>query len=853
VAFLDGGLDARKRSVIEGHVAGCSACAELMTWAAADQAQRSGSDVDGGRPLVGHLAPGSRVDRYQVLGAVGRGGMGEVYAAYHPDLDRKIALKVVHESGADSSERRARLLREARAIARLSHPNVVSVYDAGTVDGGVYVAMEFVEGETVDSWLRGGPRSWRDIVDVFIAAARGLEAAHAAGIIHRDFKPQNVMIGRDGVVRVMDFGLARFAEEPPDPAHAGAESERPHVSATVTKTGALVGTPAYMAPEQFHGEAIDARADQFSFCVALHEALFGQRPGSSRLEPADAAEPARTSKVPSWLRSAVMRGLADDREQRFSSMGELTRALAKGRSRPRRRALAVSVVCGIMLVAGGGWRVARAGRIHCEVPTARLEAAWSGHDDSRRQTIHRAFVASGRPTAELSWARVAKALDDYVRQWSAMYVETCEATHVRGDQSAEVLDLRMSCLAENLEDARVLTSVLSTADANIVSHAVAAAQGLTPIVRCADLSVLRSAVPMPRDTATLEKVRTLRASLKEAQVFRDMANFPAAYKRASALQSEVEASKYGPLLGELLELIGCSGASARGLKWAEETWHEALFISEAARDDATAARVAADLIMIGIVEPKRIAEAQTWFRLCDSVVDRLGPAHERVRAWALNNLALVHAHAGDFEGAEKLMRRAIEIKERVLGIDHPDVAISLADLANIFSEGGRPAEALEIAPRALDILSEHGDPESPIVAIARDAIGTSLIAVGRAVEAESLFGSELERLRRQDPSDPFIPFALQGIGTSRLASGHPEAAVPFLEDALRRREASDPIPSNIAESRFSLARALWDSARDRRRALNLAMTARQAYAAGNFRRNEQAVADWLATHRLADR
>src|SRR4029079_6234222 len=160
---------------------------------------------------------------------------------------------------------------------------VVSVHDAGTVDGRVYIAMEFVDGETVDSWLRSSPRGWRELVDAFVAAALALAAAHAAGIIHRDFKPQNVMIGRDGVVRVMDFGLARFAEEPPDPAHAGAESELPHVSATVTKTGALVGTPAYMAPEQFHGEAIDARADQFSFCVALPHARSRQRLGYAPL------------------------------------------------------------------------------------------------------------------------------------------------------------------------------------------------------------------------------------------------------------------------------------------------------------------------------------------------------------------------------------------------------------------------------------------------------------------------------------------------------------------------------------------------------------------------------------------
>ena len=185
---------------------------DLTTWAAADLFDRRRETGEQRRPLLGELAIGSQVGRYRILGLIGRGGMGEVYAAYHPDLERRIALKIVDESGPDSAERRTRLLREARAIARLSHPNVVTVYDAGTLGDRVYIAMELVEGETVAAWLRAVPRTWRDVVDVFLAAGRGLAAAHAAEIVHRDFKPHNVMIGKDGAVRVMDFGLARLVK-----------------------------------------------------------------------------------------------------------------------------------------------------------------------------------------------------------------------------------------------------------------------------------------------------------------------------------------------------------------------------------------------------------------------------------------------------------------------------------------------------------------------------------------------------------------------------------------------------------------------------------------------------------------
>jgi tetratricopeptide (TPR) repeat protein len=776
--------------------------------------------------------------------------MGEVYAAYHPELDRRIALKVVGESSANGHEHRARLLREARAIARLSHPNVIAVHDAGTVGDRVYIAMEFVEGETVDAWLRAQSRSWREVLDVFVAAGRGLAAAHAAGVVHRDFKPQNVMIGRDGSVRVMDFGLARLAEEPVD-SPGGADAEPRPIPTTVTRTGAVVGTLAYMAPEQFRGETPDARADQFSFCVALHEAMYGARPALAHL-PEERTQPARPGIAPAWLRGVVARGLADRRAERFASMDDLMRALVKGRSRPRRRALGAGVSVAIMLVALGGWRVARGGRISCAVPSARLDAAWSGRDDSRRQSVHRAFVASGRPTAEISWQRVAKALDDYMSQWSAMYVATCEATHVRGEQSGEVLDLRMSCLTENLDDVKALTSVLGQADANAISHAVTAVQGLPHIRRCADVTALRSAVPLPRDPRTLETVRALRSGLKELQALRDVGGDNAKLlKRANALRPQVEATKYAPLLAELLELIGSAVDSTDDLASAEVTLHEALFAAESARDDATAARVAADLVYVGT--SNRLREAEMWFRLSQSILDRLGPEHERTRAWALHDFAIALYTNGEFARAETSVRAAIAIKERILGRDHPDVAISLQGLANVLLELERPAEALAAINRAIDIDSKNGDPESSLFAFAHTARGEALLGLGRPIEAEAAFRMGW-RLRSSQPGDDAfdVSFALQGIGDVKLAQGDPRAARPFLEQALRVREGR-PLKIMASETQYSLARALWASGGDRRRAVQLAGQSRDIYTDYNFSRKAEAIAAWLATHKLVNR
>ncbi|MDQ3262411.1 MAG: serine/threonine protein kinase, partial [Myxococcota bacterium] len=276
--------------------------------------------TEGTRPGSGSpLVRGATLGRYVVLDLLGCGGMGVVYAAYDFGLDRRICLKLVrHAGGERSAERQERLLREARAAARVSHPHVVTVHDVGTWEEHVFVAMELVEGGTLRRWLRSAQRSRAEILDAFVQAGRGLAAAHAAGLVHRDFKPDNVLVGDDGRVRVTDFGLARDAEAP-SPLDAG------HTS----------GTPAYMAPEQHRGEPASAASDQFSFALALYEALYHCSPYAAS-NPEElrafkslgrfAPQPAR-SKVPGWLRAALLRALSAERPARHPSMQALLGAL----------------------------------------------------------------------------------------------------------------------------------------------------------------------------------------------------------------------------------------------------------------------------------------------------------------------------------------------------------------------------------------------------------------------------------------------------------------------------------------------------------------------------------------------
>ncbi|MEJ7598935.1 MAG: protein kinase [Kofleriaceae bacterium] len=356
--FVSGTLPPSLLIKAETHLAGCRDCRDLVAALAADSAEDSNLQTYPHERLspsqvtqrpTRTLTIGDRVGRYLVLTALGAGGMGVVFAAYDPQLDRKVALKLLRAGLTyNTKDARTRLRREAQAIAQLSHPNVVAAYDVGTTEeGDLYIAMEFVEGDTLTTWLKKWPRTWREIVDVFLQAARGLVAAHSVGLLHRDFKPDNVLVGGDGRVRVTDFGLARSLMVPDE-----AVRPRPDMAALsveLTATGTVLGTPRYMAPEQLTGPDIDARADQFSFCVALFEALWDAHPlpgatSVSMLEKGEKAiSPPEGTKVPPAIIRAVQRGLERDRAKRFATMTALIAELVPPPMRSSRNAALAGV------------------------------------------------------------------------------------------------------------------------------------------------------------------------------------------------------------------------------------------------------------------------------------------------------------------------------------------------------------------------------------------------------------------------------------------------------------------------------------------------------------------------------
>ncbi|MFP2932474.1 serine/threonine-protein kinase [Pyxidicoccus sp. 3LG] len=495
------------------------------------------------------MPPVPQVGRYFLLKRLGEGGMGVVYAAYDPDLDRKVALKLLHaDRRTDTEEARARLLREAQAMARVSHPNVIPVFDVDVWGDRVFLAMELVDGGTLSSWVKEGQRSWREVLEAFLSAGRGLQAAHEAGLVHRDFKPANVLVSRAGRVFVTDFGLARPVGALPREALApeGESSflpaERRMLETPLTEAGNIIGTPSYMSPEQFRGDDLDPRSDQFSFCVALYWALYRQRPfepskmeayasslkarpqaGTEATEPLQVTaplereaprpspppvliqEPPRDAKVPAWVRQAVLRGLSLDPAGRFASMTELLGALSQEHRVSRRRrwlTAAGTVSVGVALVGGVLYQQSRV----CAAAGARMDEVWSSQE---RQRVEAAFLATGKPFAQELAGKVTRVLDGYADAWKRQSTEACEATHVHGVQTEELLTRRTVCLARRSKDLRATVALLSSADAALVEKSLDAVHALPALHECEDEASLAEEQRLPEDAARRADIEQL--------------------------------------------------------------------------------------------------------------------------------------------------------------------------------------------------------------------------------------------------------------------------------------------------------------------------------------------------------
>jgi tetratricopeptide (TPR) repeat protein/predicted Ser/Thr protein kinase len=644
-----------------------------------------------------------RVGRFIPLKVLGQGGMGVVFAAYDPGLDRKVALKLLATGeSTDLETGRVRLLREAQAMARVSHPHVIPVFEVGTWGEQVFVAMEFVDGGTLRSWLEERPRSWREVLEKFLAAGQGLAAAHAAGVVHRDFKPANVLVSQGGRVYVTDFGLARRVSAPLIEEMAARREQVAAPGGTLaldeplTAHGLVMGTPNYMSPEQFRGEVLDARSDQFSFCAALYRALYNARPfdpnrmseaaagrdparaqaGSSvqatvNLRSGGAApafliqEPPHEAKVPAWVRSAVMRGLSLHPDGRFPSMEALLEALSQERLQARsRRWAGAASLAGMVLLGVGGvtyWQAQVCAG--AEQPMAEIWGAGT------RQKVEASFRATGSPLAQEMFQRASRVLDQYTASWARQSTEACEATRVRQVQTEALLSQQVVCLERRRKDLQALVKVLAEVDSKGVEKSLDAVHALPSPRDCADLEALSEQQARPADPERRAELEQLEGQLAEVKALLDMNRYPAALEQVQQLAPRVLATGYLPLVAELRfhegwlqALLGKKDEGARLLE-------QAVFDAETGRADRLEISILNKLLFVE-GERSRFEEAERWARWGEATARRLGgePVLESDLLVNRANVALLREQPKE---ARELLAQARALQEQVLEPGHP--------------------------------------------------------------------------------------------------------------------------------------------------------------------------------------
>jgi tetratricopeptide (TPR) repeat protein/predicted Ser/Thr protein kinase len=738
-------------------------------------------EADDGR---GALERGETVGRYVILERVGAGGMGVVHTAYDRDLDRRVAIKLLHtKRGPDHTKGQARLLREAQAMARLAHPNVVTVHEVGTYQGRLFVAMEFVEGQTLGQWRREQARPWREVVAVLLQAGRGLAAAHHQGLVHRDFKPENVLVGRDGRARVVDFGLARSVHEAR--LESSAEIEQligDSTSIQLTATGALAGTPAYMAPEQFRGHAPDARSDQFAFCITLWEALYGERPftGETRAQLAMAVckgqlrEPPPRD-VPTFLRRALRRGLSLRQEDRFASMDALLDAVDRDPGRTRRRVLVAGVAAAaIAALSAAAARWSGGTADPCTGGPTRMATAW---DDGRRDAVRQAFGRVDAPFAATSRDTVERELDDYAERWLHGYRDACEATHVRHEQSSERLDRRMACLDQRLAALAATTELLAEADREAVTRSIAVITALPVLDECTRADHMMAGFAVPTDPAVAQELEGLRARLARASAQGLTGHAPAGLAAARQVEQRAAELDYPPLRAEAAFAVGELAAMAGDDDEALAKLHAAVDEAVASGHDEVLVKAATKLVSMIGVALSRYEEAERWGRLAEAAVRRRGrdmddtitleralcmmladkgdpaaalphcrdalelsivrhgPDHA-ITGLAYRGLGNAHYMAADYAAAERAYQRSTALLVASHGLDHPEHPALLNSLAAVCYSQGRGTACVEPFEQTVAAAIRSYGPEHPVVADFTNNLAVVLQDLGRLDEAE---------------------------------------------------------------------------------------------------------------------
>jgi tetratricopeptide (TPR) repeat protein len=841
---------------------------------------------------VEFLPQGTPVGRYVLLSHLGQGGMGVVYTAHDPQLQRVVAIKLLRPQGAEGeSSGQSRLLREAQAMAQLSHPNVVQVFDCGTFRDGIFIAMEFVRGQALDAWLAATGRPWQEVLGVFLQAGRGLAAAHASDILHRDFKPPNVLLGEDGRPRVSDFGLARSRRRG---ATAAEESQRPAVpgplSLDLTQVGSLMGSPSYMSPEQHAGEATTAATDQYSFCVSLYEGLYGKRPfeastlaGLAELKQGAPAPPPGDSPVPAWVHRALLRGLAPSPSDRFPDMAGLLAALQVDPSRAQRRRLQLAGVglSVVGLLAGLGAYFGAARARSCEGVEAPALRAWS---PAVQQRVEAAFLGTDLPYAPETLGRVRSAMAAWATAWGTERRAACEAASVRREQTSRQQLLRVSCLERKLEEFDALAGALAVATPDAVTHAADAVQRLPVLADCADVKWLedRSAPP----EALRGQAAELEASLARARGVANGGELAAARTQMRDAADKARGLGLTGLEAEAHAALGELELRAFDYEQAHAAFGTAVRAALAAGDDRLAARVLSRLVSVvgwRLLQPR---QALLLGDMAEALLQRTGQAAS-LRAllaegrgdahWAAgakdtalahygeslrwveadagpgsldaarlrSSIAWMQMEKGEVISAREGIQQALAAAERLLGPSNPGLSDGWCDLSTIEFEL-LDLEAAAASARRCATLRDAGRAPPLGRAVPRLLLATALLQAGRFEQAAKAY-DEAETLLSGKPAEgSAAQLHMMELESQVLAAtGSTARAVSLAGEAIQRAEQMyGKQHAEVLDTLAALAR-VQSAAGDNRAALASWDRYRAVFRAGGARLSPLAAAGLL--------
>jgi len=681
-----------------------------------------------------------QIARYRIVRRLGAGAMGVVYLARDEDLDRPVAIKLVHAhlAGPDFADR---LRREARALARLAHPSAVHVYEVSEFEGQVFLAMEYVEGQSLRAWAPAARTSWRQILDAYLQAGRGLAAAHGVGLTHRDFKPDNVLRREDGRVLVVDFGLASVEGEAPGALEQTEPGTQSLLDSMFTQAGEIRGTPAYMPAEQFLGRPVDARADQFAFCVALYEGLWADRPFpeasiQARLDAIidDGPRPPGTlAGVSRAVWTVLRRGLAHQAEARWPNMEALLEALeaAAGRSRRRRRWGAASLSLGLTAALGVGVGVFGTRpevAPSCEADAAgAVERSWG---PQARVRVARALAATELGFGETSRRTALSALDAWTQRWREARVELCEL----GRLGAPEVSRRRACFEAQRAQFAALVEVFATTDASTLHAVVPAVYGLPDPRACTDEAVeLRPGPPLAPATSEAA-VRTLSGQLAHVEALVRSARYAEARAAVGERMPAIVETHYEPLHAQALALRGRAELSEGALEEGFASLLLAADLAEGAHDDQTLASAWRFLALFAMLEARDLERGREWLRRAEASAKRVGV--DPVRS---GELATIRGHGHLLENNGEAAQREFEMAVADLEARGRPLRTvdALGGLGEALVRQGELEGALTVYARAQASAAEHFGRNHPNYGARTYDLGATLLSLGRSEGAEA--------------------------------------------------------------------------------------------------------------------